>query len=196
MLELNATGVERNATVGVGAWSTILKVALDGTTDFSQLAPYLVVASCVQFYLKQPVTVAAGKDTIVQNGLLGTGNLAVVGACRIVLRVAGKPVSERSLLLWRLVGYDGPIGFLHGACAEHLAESAEGLAGAGKKNQTADGAVQSMHHAEEHFPGLLVLFLDVCLHHLGQGYVACLVTLHDVPRPFADDDDVIILVNR
>ena len=52
-----------------------------------------------------------------------------------------------------------------------------------------------MHHAEKDVPRLVVLLLDILLHHLREGLVARLVALDDFASLFVDDDDVVVLVD-
>ena len=50
MDEADGPGVEGDATVRVGAWRSVLEVALDGAADVGQLAADLVVAACEKLH--------------------------------------------------------------------------------------------------------------------------------------------------
>ena len=42
------TGMQVNASIGVGTCKTIFQIATDGTADFGQLGTYLMMTSCLQ----------------------------------------------------------------------------------------------------------------------------------------------------
>ena len=194
MLEPYATGVEGYTAVGIGAWSPVLEVALDGATYLGQLTANLVVSACVQVDFQEPVAVALGQNAIVQDSLFGIGYLVVVGPGGVVLGIAGKPVGECALRLWRLVAHDGPVGFLYLSGTEHVAQSAKCLAGTGKEYHTAYGTVKTVYHTKEHLTRFLVAFLDVLFHHIRKRHITGLVALYDVSRTLGNYDYVIILI--
>ena len=57
VLQLQAVGVQADASIGVAAWSAILQIALDRASHGSQLASYLMVTTRVQMYFEQEVPV-------------------------------------------------------------------------------------------------------------------------------------------
>ena len=78
---------------------------------------------------------------------------------------------------------------------EHRVQPGKCLAGAGEEYAAAYGAVEAMHHTQEHLPGLGVCLFDVCFHHVAKRAVACLVALDNLARRLVYDDDVVILVD-
>ena len=78
---------------------------------------------------------------------------------------------------------------------KHLVQSGECLGGSGKDDESANGTVQPMHHAEKHFAGLLVLLFDILFYNIREGTIASLVSLYNLPALFVDDDNMVVLVD-
>ena len=152
--------MQGDAAVGIASWSAIFQIALYGAAHLGQLASYLVVASCVQVYFQQVVSVARGYQFIIQHCLLGTRHLSVVGTCRVVLFLAGKPVCQRALgRLWAVLDYC-PIGLAYiVVLGKHLVQAWQGLACLGKKHHARYGPVQTVHYAKVHVARFVVLLL-------------------------------------
>ena len=55
MDEPGLSGMERDATIGIGTWRAILQVTLDGQTDVGKLATNLMMAACMQRHFEQEV---------------------------------------------------------------------------------------------------------------------------------------------
>ena len=127
------TGMQANASVRIATWGTIFQVAFYGESYLCQLASNLMVATCMQLYLKEVIALAGCYEPVVQYGFLGVGYFAVIGLGGIRLLVAGEPVCQRSALLWRLVADNGPVCLLYLLVfGKEFVQAGEGLAGFGK----------------------------------------------------------------
>ena len=194
VLEGDAPGVERDAGVGIAARCAVFEVAAYGAAHAGQLAAYLMVASGEEFHGEQEVAVALAGEAVAQAGFLAVWNWVVVGVRLVLLLVAHQPVAEFAGILRGAVGHDGEIGLVDVPLAEELVHAGQSLAGAGEYDHTAHGTVEAVGDAEEDGAGLGVLLLDVGFDALGERFVAGLVGLYDFAGGFADDDDVIVLV--
>ena len=104
---------------------------------------------------------------------------------------------ERRFVLRRTFADNGKVSLPHAlVLGEHLAQARQGLARLGKEHDAADGAVQPVHHTQIDVTGLLIPLLQVGFHHIGQGDIAGLVALHNVPYLLRDCYQVIILVEN
>ena len=186
--------VETDGAVGVGTRSAVFQVAFDGATHRGQLATDLVVTACVEIHFEQKVAFALTDEAVVEHGFLAAGHFGGVGVGFVLLLVAREPGSECGFRLTGSFGHDGMVRLVNLSRAEHVVEAREGLAGAGKDDNAAHGAVQAMDYTEKHFAGFSIFFLDVCLDIVGQGAVAGLVALNNLASGFVDDDDMVVFV--
>lgn len=109
MDELQVTGVERYAAIRVAPRKTIFRVAFDGATDGGELAPDLVVSSCLQVDLQQVVVVRVGNASEREDGFLGPFRAFLAGEGLVQTFVAGEVVDQGHLVLRRQIFDDGPI---------------------------------------------------------------------------------------
>ena len=92
MHEFHSAGVQRNAAVGVRALCAVLEVALDGASYSRQLATYLVVSACLEFYLHKCVVLGTAQCAVVENGVLALFGLLFIGKALVHLLVAHNPM--------------------------------------------------------------------------------------------------------
>ena len=64
MNELDATGKQRNTTIGVATLCSIFQIALNRAADSGELHSNLMFATCEQIDFKQVVVVALGKEFV------------------------------------------------------------------------------------------------------------------------------------
>ena len=192
--ELDTTGVEADAAIGVATVEAILEVTLDGTADLGKLTADLMMTACLQVHLHQMIVGEAAEQTVVEDGLLAAGTLTVVGIRLVLLFVADEPVLEGALLLRRTVLDDGPVGLVDLSVAEHLVEPLQGLAGLGEHHDAAGGTIETMHDADEGVARLVILLFQVGGNGGTQGLIAGLVALHNLANSLVDDDDMVVFV--
>lgn len=195
MLKREPPGMERDAAVGVAAWCAVLQVALDGAAYLGELAAYLVVTASMKRHLEEEVAVALCHEAIVEHRLLAVRNLTVVGSGCVLLLVAREPMRERAFWLRRPGSDDGKVGLPDGLMlGKHLIEPGQSLTRLGKQHNAADWTVEPVNHTKIDVPWLLIPVLQVILHHIRQGDIASLVSLHDVPCLLSDGNQVVVLV--
>ena len=187
--------MQANAPVGVAARRTVLQVSLDRATHLGQLAADLMVAAGFEVYFQKEITFRTSDKLIVEDGFLRPGLFLVVSIRLVLLLVTHQPMHQFPFFCRRTIPHNGPIRLVHFFRTEHFVEPGQSLAGTGKDHQSAHGTVQTVHHAEEHVPRLVVLLFDVFLHHLRQRLVAGLVALHNLRTAFVDDDEVVVFVD-
>ena len=186
--------MERDTAVGVGAFGTILQIALDRRPHLGQLAAYLVVTPRFQIHLEQRIAVAVSQHTIVEHRPFGPRPLPVIGHRLVALLVAHQVVHQFAALLLGGMLHDSPILLFHLAVAEHLVQPGQCLARFGKDHHTAHGAVEAMSYPHEDIARLVVLLLEPSLQLLAQRHVARLVALHDFGAGLVDDNHMIVFV--
>ena len=157
--------MEADAAVRIAAGSTIFQVTFNGTTYLGKLATYLMVATCVQRYLKHEVAFTLCNKTIVKHSFLAVWHFAVISTGCVLLLVARQPMGKRFLKLRRLVCDNRQVSFLHSLMlGKHFVKSGQGLARFGKKHDTAHGTIQPVNDAKKDIAGLLVLLFEICLY--------------------------------
>lgn len=191
--------MEADAAVGVASRRAIFEVAANGGEGGGELAADLMVAPGVQVNFHQGVAVGLSDLAIVEQGLLGTVHLFVVGVSLVLFLIFDQPMGQFCCgccagLLEVGRCQDGMVGFVHLARAEHLVEAGERLAGACKYDNAADGAVQSVDGAQKDGAGFGVFGFDVGFYVFTQGSVSCFVPLYDFASSFVDDDDMVVFV--
>ena len=100
VLELYTPRMQGYASVGVAAAGTVFQVAFYGAPHCRELAAYLVMTACKQFYSKQEITVGTAHEPVSQTCFLGVFHLMVI-AVRLVLFL----VAHLSILLVRRLLY-------------------------------------------------------------------------------------------
>ena len=197
MLKAEPARMKADAAIRIAARSPILQVATDGTTHLGQLASYLVVATRLELNLQQIIAFRMGHDTIAEHRALAARHLAVVGTSLVGTLVARQPMRERSLLLRRAVGHDGPIRLADPLMLRKEGiQAGQSLAGTRKKYDTTNGAIQTMDNTKEDVTRLLVTSLQVVLHDIRERRVARLVALHNLAAGLVDYYDVVVFVER
>ena len=85
--ETHFSGMQTDASVGVWARWSILQVTLDCRQSSGELAPDLVVATCMEVYLKQGISVACVYDLIIKCCLLAALHLFRISVGLVLLFV-------------------------------------------------------------------------------------------------------------
>jgi len=131
---------------------------------------------------------------VAKAGEFGRSALAGRHVGFVLLLVADEPVLEDRLLLRGSSAAQGPVGFVDIAVPEHGAEPFEGLARLGEKDDAADRTVDPVGDAEKDLAGLRVPLRDEGLERLGEGLVTGFVALGDLPDPFVENEQVVVLI--
>ena len=162
MLKRKPMGMQADASVRIAAGSAIFEVASYGASHLCQLASNLMMAACAEMHLKEIIAVGLAQQLVVQDRLLASGHLAVIGFRLVAFRVAGEPMRQGAFRMGRRRGRKRQIGLPHPVVlGKKLVHAAQSLAGAGKTDDATNGAVQAVDHANEHLSGFLVLLLDI-----------------------------------
>ena len=164
MDEADVSAQQRYAAIGIASRCPILQVALDGTADMRQLATYLVMPSCEQFYLDEVVTLGMIQHLIMQFSLLGVGHLLLIGVALILSFIAHDPMFEVALKGLRAICGDRPIGLVHLPFPKHLIQSREGLGCSCKNHQSRHRTIKTMYNPEKYVSRFVVLRLDIFFH--------------------------------
>lgn len=194
VLETDAPGVQANRASWVAARCAVFQVALDAAADGCQLAAYLVVASRVEIYLQECISVAFAYGSIVQHGKFRSRLFSLEGVRFVLLLVARKVVAQFCGRLLRRRAYYGVVSFLYTPLAKHLVQPFQSLARTCKDADAADGSVQTVWYAQEDCSGFGACLLYIGFHLVAQRAVAGLVALDDFTGSLVHDYNVVVLV--
>ena len=73
MNKFYAAREQRDASVGIAAWRSVLQVALYGAAHVGKLAAYLVMTTGEESHLKEHIVVRLGTQTVFQDCFLAPG---------------------------------------------------------------------------------------------------------------------------
>ena len=195
MREGDATRMQTDAAVRIGAFGTILQVALDRATHVCQLATDLMMATRTEVDLQQVIAVRGGQQTIMKLGTTCARPVGLADVAFVLSLVAPKPVDEHALRLRRSLAHDGPVRLTDAAVAKERIHTRQSLAGLGKDDGARDRSIEAMHNADEHVARLSVFLSDPLPQLIRQRGIARLIALHDLVARLADGDQVIVFVN-
>ena len=115
---------------------------------------------CLQIHLQQKVIIRLTYQPIVQDSLFTLRHFLIISITLVLLLIAHQIVHQFSFRLLRGILYDSPVSLLHLTGFEHFIEAGQRLAGLGKYNKTAHGAVQPVGNTDEDITGFLVFLLQ------------------------------------
>lgn len=194
--ELYAASQQRDAAVGVTAARTVFQVALYRCSGKGQLCAYLVLAPGEQFHFEQGVAFPYRHSAVFEHAFL----LVLVARPRaerlVEPSVGDEVIGEAPFRQVAFTLYERPIGFMYFPFAQHVVEARQRFGSLCEDNESADGAVYTVHHAAEHVSGLIVFLFEILFDCLRQGGVAGLVALHDLSGTFVDNYYMIVFVER
>ena len=173
MDEVDASGMQVNRRVVIGAARAVFHVAFDGTSELGHGGADLMVPSCFWEHLHKRVVVRLALELVHQLAFLAVVSRLVVGEALVELVVFGQKVDHVALRLGRRWLDHRPIRLLHFAVAEHRAQALVGLAGSGVQNHPRDRPVQPVDGPDVRLAWLVVLL----------GNVKDVLLLNQVPVP-------------
>ncbi len=192
--EPDGAGVERDASVGVGAGSAVLEVALDGAADVGELAADLVMTAGEEFHLDQMIAFGAFQVVVPELRLLGFAARSLGDEGLVQLFIPGHPVGQERLGRFGPGAAQCPIGFVDFSLPEHRIQAFQGLGGLGQDHDAAHRAVQAVGNPHEHLAGFFVPLCDEGLQRLTDRLVARLVALDDFARALVENEQMVVLV--
>ena len=186
--------MQANTSIRIGTGKAILQISLDRTSHLCQLASYLMMSPSLQVYFQQKVIIRLTYQPIVQDSLFTLRHFLIISITLILLLIAHQIVHQFSFRLLRGILYDSPVSLLHLTGFEHFIEAGQRLAGLGKYNKTAHGAVQPVGNTDEDITGFLVFLLQILLYGFRKRRIPRLVSLNDLGSGLVDYNDMIVLV--
>ena len=185
-----------NATVGVGSWSSIFKVALYRTAEVGQLTADLMMTSCKKFDFYEPISLSPVNQGIVQLGKLGilSGSAGTADISLVLLFVTPEHIFKVTFgRLWFSTD-KSPIELMYIRFPEHRIKTLQSLGCLCKNGYSAYGTVKTMRETDEDLAGLRVAPGDESLVLFAQRFVAGLVTLDNLPYPLVHDKKMIVFI--
>ena len=194
--ELNATGVEMNGGVIVGAAGAVFDVTFDGALQTAQRRADLMMPPGFGFYFYERIMVRTTDYSVCEFALLSTWSILVVREAFVDAFVFLQIVDDVSIGLLGSGADHCPIGFLNVAQSKKIGQTRQGFGRACVQNDAAHRTVESVDRADEGISRLVVFLLDVFAHHLAQGDVTAGVALYDVRGSLVDSDQMIVFIEH
>ena len=178
--EFNATGVEMDGSVVVGAPRAVLDVAFDWCAEATQGSSNLMVPSGFWLDFDKVVMVGAADSLVGQFRLLSVFSGFVVGKTFIQLAIFLQEVHYMSFGRVGSGANNGPVCFLDVAQTKKIGQTRQSFGGAGIENNATDRSIEAMHGSDEGIAGLVVFSFNVFSDNLAKCGITAGVTLHNV----------------
>ncbi len=187
--------METDASVRIGALSTIFEVSFDRATNSRQLAANLVMTTGLKIDFQERIVFSGCERFVGQYCLLGFFGVRLGNERFVELFVAREPVLQTCFRLFWHALYNRPVRLLDLIMRlKHRVKTCQRFASSCKEDYSTRWPIETMGYAKKDLARLVVFLLDIRLDDFRKRSVACLVALHDFVASLVDGNNMIIFV--